>query len=67
MYNVATFECEIESAKQKERYGDEDLLDCLLQLRSLPIYRPLPENKMQVCYFSWVVAHVVPWLKSKAV
>lgn len=52
MYDVAKFECEIENAKHKENYGNEDFLNYLIELRTLPIYHPLPANKTQVRYSS---------------
>lgn len=54
MYDVAKFECDIENAQHKGNYGDEDFLNYLLKLRTLPIYHPLPANKTQVWYYSLV-------------
>lgn len=50
MYDVTTFECEIEDAKHKGNYGDEEFLCKLIELRELPIYHPLPANKTRVWY-----------------
>lgn len=52
MYDVTKFECDIENAQHKGNYGDEDFLNYLIKLRSLPIYHPLPANKTQVWYYS---------------